>query len=210
MVWASPTITLKAISLSSTAQRSVSGGRCLAETIKLPSPDQGFSLRERRIKDKDLQNIRLWWEWLRKTSKSFIGREWNDLRSVSDAHGNGLITNNLYEATDMRKLFTNSIGRLGTGNASLDHPIYHHMEIKVGNEFHVAFGNNIPFLLRPVVDLVSTGRLRGEQPCSRESMTCHHGIELVYQLIGICYVDGIMDGEAMDDTIFQKAQIFFH
>ena len=31
-----------------------------------------------------LWNIRIWWQWLRKTSKPIIGTAWNDLRSVSD------------------------------------------------------------------------------------------------------------------------------
>ena len=162
------------------------------------------------MKDTGVENIRLWWQWLRRAPQTFIGTEWKDLRSVSEAHSHGPITNNFYEATDMRNLFTTSRGRFGTENATIDHPIYHHMEVKVGDKVRVPLGSKIPILLRPVVDSISRGSLQGEHLSSKNHMACHHGTEQVYHLVGTCYVDGIMDGEAMDDNTLNKAHIFSH
>ena len=177
-----------------------------ADSVKLPQ-EEGPPGKERRIQETDFDTIYRWWQWLQETSETFNGSEWNDLRSIADEEGNGLITDSFWKATEMRRLFVTSNGWLGTGVASLEDDTSDFMNVDVGDEIHVALGSKVPFVLRPVGAEASMAETQKRTPLSATPRACHHGCERVYRMVGTCYVQGIMDGQAMDDATLEKGQI---
>lgn len=100
-----------------------------------------------------------------------------------------------------RRFFVTERGRFGTGGGSghLDH----FNRVVEGNEVHLVTGCRVPVLLRPVKDVLSGEEKYGNDPAafSANLDTCVHE-NSVYQLVGTCYVHGIMDGEATEETGF--------
>lgn len=77
-----------------------------------------------------------------------------------------------------------------------------------GDQVWVLHGSTVPFVLRPIyVDTsVEASILRPSEAYIRDSIGSIVGVEGDlkprtghYQLIGDCYYDGFMDGEALDD-----------
>lgn len=82
-----------------------------------------------------------------------------------------------------RKLFVSKSGYMGLGNS----------EIQEGDEIFVLAGTPAPCILRP------TGKF--------ECIDAGGQLHPTYTLIGGCYVDGIMDGEAVKGKDIKDAQV---
>lgn len=67
----------------------------------------------------------------------------------------------------------------------------------------------MPVVLRLVGRVKGEGAKYGNDPAafSADLKTCVHDEGSVYQLVGPCYVDGIMDGEATKEDGFSPRRI---
>ncbi|KAI0459249.1 heterokaryon incompatibility protein-domain-containing protein [Xylaria acuta] len=139
----------------------------------------------RRIQTTDLHAIQQWWIWLQVQAENFLGTEWATLRYEQEF---GPITNSFWESTSIRKLLKTSSGCIGSGPSKFG-SIGNQCDVSPGDEIHAVFGCNLPVILRPVQ--------------SRES---RHA----YALVGMCYLQGIMDGEAVSDRRLEGNDIFLY
>src|SRR5438552_2497087 len=120
-------------------------------------------------------------------AETFLGTEWDSFRTRLCKEGFHAITNMFWHSTEIRKLIFTSAGRMGTGLAAFGQPEF--VEVAAGDEIHVAFGSNLPVILRPLQ--------QGEKIASRKT----------YRFIGSCYLHGIMDGEALADESLGRDDI---
>jgi hypothetical protein len=81
---------------------------------------------------------------------------------------------------EFKKLLFSSNGRMGIGPTSFG--VLKRSEVIARDEIHVAFGSNMPLILRPLLP-------QGEAALRKS-----------YILIGTCYIHRIMDGEALDKS----------
>jgi hypothetical protein len=139
--------------------------------------------RRRRFHNEDLAKVLGWWKWLQIEAERFVGTEWHSLRTRFHEEGFHAITNIFWYPTETRKLLFTSSGRIGLGPAAFG-SIIEFGDVAIGDEIHVAFGSNLPIILRPVL-------------CEGAS-----GSRKVYTFVGTCYLNGIMDSEVvLDETI---------
>jgi hypothetical protein len=178
--------------------------------------------KPRRFQPEDVIKIMKWWEWLQAKAKTFTGMEWNSLRSLAHPNGYRELTDMFWTSTETRKFVITSSGHMGTGTASIDKEKYG-FEVEVGDEIHVAFGCRVPLILRPtevkssykgkpvgggVSDSVIGNVVSKEQGVPSQTSAkvdksppgdCSEVQAKTYQLVGTCYIHGIMDGEALED-----------
>ena len=156
-----------------------------------------------RIQQDDISTIKAWYQWLEKQS-SYSG-PWTDLCSMEDDRGFHKLTTRFLFFTNISKILLTHKGRIGIGPSKLFYkgnpnqpsPLEDILieQVEVGDEIHVVYGCNLPLILRPL----NTTNLQ----------ECEHQQNKVYKLIGSCYANGIMDGEAINsegisDTIYLR------
>ena len=107
-----------------------------------------------------------------------------------------------------KRFFITEKGRFGAGPGSED--LEHFTRVEEGDEVHLVGGLSVPVVLRPVERVKGGGEKYGNDPAgfSADLKTCVHDEGLVYQLVGPCYVDGIMDGEATKEDGFSSRRIY--
>jgi len=107
-----------------------------------------------------------------------------------------------------KRFFVTEKGRFGAGAGSED--LEHYTRVEEGDEVHLVGGCRVPVILR-LARRVKGGEAKyGNDPAafSADLKTCVHDEGLVYQLVGPCYVDGIMDGEATKEDGFSSRRIY--
>jgi hypothetical protein len=165
-----------------------------------------------RFQLEDVTKIMTWWTWLQAEAETFTGMEWNSLRSLAQPDGHHEITDMFWTSTEMRKFMITSSGHLGTGTARIDER--YGFEVEVGDEIHVAFGCRVPLIMRPInvegvhEEKPDSDGVSDKAPFYTPSGGCSHAQGNVYQLVGTCYIHGIMDGEALEDSTLETANIF--
>lgn len=151
-----------------------------ADTMK--EYDEGSSIGEiRKFQNRDLDKVLSWWEWLQAESQIFVGTEWHSLRTRQHAEGFHFITDTFWKSTETRKLFLTAAGQIETGPAAFGSVVFG--DVAANDEIHIAFGSNLPIIVRP---------LPATLPVVDKS-------QKKIQFVGVCYVHGVMDGEALGD-----------
>ncbi|KAI1102379.1 heterokaryon incompatibility protein-domain-containing protein [Jackrogersella minutella] len=145
----------------------------------------GIGNPARRMQTADLDVIQNWWKWLQAKAEVFDGPEWVMLRDEQEF---GTITDMFWTSTETRKLMRTSSGRIGSGPSEFG-SIGKHGNVSAGDEIHIVFGCNLPVILRPVQSC--------QNPCA-------------YKFIGTCYLNGVMDGEAVLDASLKANDILLH
>lgn len=145
-----------------------------ADVMIIHKDSQAWPETTRRMRAADLHKIREWWEWLQTEAEVTKFPEWILLR---DGHPFEHMTRGFWTSTEMKKLMRTASGRLGLGPSEFGAE-RKYSNVEPGDEIHVAFGCNMPIILRPVG--------------SREGYPA-------YEFVGTCYLQGVMDGEAVAD-----------
>ena len=93
-----------------------------------------------------------------------------------------------------KRFFVTKNRRFGAGAGSED--LEHFTRVEEGDEVYLVQGCRVPVILRLIERGKEGGAKYGNDPAefSADLKTCVHDEEVVYQLVGPCYVDGIMDG----------------
>ncbi|RYP53076.1 hypothetical protein DL768_001853 [Monosporascus sp. mg162] len=168
-----------------------------------------------RITNSDLDLIPYWQAWLHDPSRnpdlSMFQMEYTnavDVRWLSKAEEFSRFNRRLHYAMMNKRFFVTEKGRFGTGTGSED--LEHFTRVEEGDEVHLVGGCSVPVVLRLVGRVKSGGAKYGNDPVgfSADLKTCVHDEGLVYQLVGPCYVGGIMDGEATKQDGFSSRRIY--
>ncbi|KAJ9641472.1 hypothetical protein H2199_005442 [Coniosporium tulheliwenetii] len=144
----------------------------------------------RRFQNRDLAKVLRWWEWLQTQAKTSLSPEWSSLRTRFHEEGFHTITNMFWHSTETRKLIFTSAGRMGTGPAAFG--FLEFADVAVGDQIHVAFGSNLPIILRPLQRGGTIALIKA------------------YKFIGTCYLHGIMDGEVLADKTLEGENILLY
>ncbi|KAK5656883.1 hypothetical protein OQA88_4434 [Cercophora sp. LCS_1] len=170
-----------------------------------------------RISDSDLDIIPQWQAWLQDPSRvsdlPLLGRELTQTQGV-DAEWHAKAENflsfnrRLHYAMMNRRFFATEKGRFGSGLGSED--VAHFTRVEDGDEGHLVAGSCVPVILRPVERPKEGGAKYGNDPAafSADLKTCVHDQGMVYQLVGPCDVDGVMDGEATKEVGFFPMTVY--
>ncbi|KAK3989003.1 hypothetical protein QBC44DRAFT_381812 [Cladorrhinum sp. PSN332] len=169
-----------------------------------------------RITPVDLDLVLEWQAWLHDPGRN--GEIFDELRAeyptavdiqwLTRADEFSRFNRRLHSAMMNKRFFVTERGRFGAGAGSQD--LEHFTRVEEGDEVHLLAGCPVPVLLRPIGRIKGGGTessiigMYGNDPAafSADLKACVHEEGLVYQLVGPCYVDGIMDGEgAREDGV---------
>ncbi|KAH6639822.1 hypothetical protein C7974DRAFT_389260 [Boeremia exigua] len=190
--------------------RTVLGG-CLPA---LGSALQSSPFSYERLSDADFALISRWQTWLHDPNRAldpsiFEGDYQNAYRVdwLQQAEGFARLNRRLHHAMMYRRLFVSEKGRFGSGAGNNDSE--HFTRVEVGDEVHVIKGFRLPIVLRPIVSVKRGGLQYGNDPTafSADLESCVHDEDVVYQLVGPCFIDGLMDGEATEAEGFSTKRI---
>lgn len=168
-----------------------------------------------RITNSDLDLIPHWQAWLHDPSRnpdlSMFETEYTnavDVGWLSKVEEFSRFNRRLHYAMMNKRFFVTEKGIYGAGAGSED--LEHFTRVEEGDEVHLVAGCHVPVVLRPVGRIKSGGAKYGNDPAgfSADLKTCAHDEALVYQLVGPCYVNGIMDGEAAKEDGFSSRRIY--
>jgi hypothetical protein len=161
-----------------------------------------YHTKYERLGPEELNQIRAWYQWLKEKSDSSSGSPWTDLCSTDEQANFQYFTSTYRYFTNFLKFFVSQQGRIGLGPSSFldmidqtavpDHISLEDLE--VGDEIHIIHGSKVPLVLRKLDTDVWK--------------SCIHQQSKVYKLIGACYVNGIMDGEALDSLGAEACVIY--
>ncbi|KAK4222693.1 hypothetical protein QBC38DRAFT_489218 [Podospora fimiseda] len=179
------------------------GGCLLSATATLHSSPSTYEL----INAVDLDDIPGWQAWLHDPGRSGESEELRaeyptalDMNWLTRAEDFSRFNRRLHSSMMNKRFFVTEKGRFGAGPGSND--MEHFTRFEEGDEVHLLAGCKVPVILRSVKSLKGEGKKGSEHygndpvAFSADLETCVHEEELVYQLVGPCYVDGIMNGEA--------------
>jgi hypothetical protein len=150
-----------------------------ADTISFKDDDG--PVKRRRMKDEDFLNIQNFADWVRTQEPP---KRIDGLYS-----GSGPNLGSFYQSTLSRRFFVTEQGRFGLGLASQNNVV------EVEDEIHVIEGSDLPVSLRKLSKTVGQ---ESPQLLAAPIEDCTHLKTPVYQLMGFVYLEGAMQGEAVD------------
>jgi len=153
----------------------------------------------RRITSDDIPKVQRWWEWFQERLDDSKDWTWDDFREDERYWE---ICDSFLWASFGRKLFWTSGKHLGLGRYSSDVQ----RDIRAGDEIYILPDCRVPLVLRPANSLQSS------YSCDENALgtiSSLHSSAEYYSLVGPCYVQGIMDGEGMEETFLKQCRVIY-